>query len=536
MEIEDRALYLGLDCSTQSLTLQALEVVRDRRRVVWEHAVQFDRDCPGYGTTHGVLPSQDPLAAEAPPLVWADALDRAFASLAASDLDRARIVAIAGSAQQHGSVYLNAEFELRLQQLDSSRDIAAQLSGVFARPVAPIWMDRTTTVECREITAAMGGPAELARLTGSRAFERFTGPQIRRFAHRDPDGYARTVRVHLVSSFMASLLAGRHAPLDPGDASGMNLMDLSRVEWSPAALDATAPQLHFKLPGIVRSDSVIGVLSRYWQERYTLPAAKIVAWTGDNPSSLIGTGLVTTGRIAISLGTSDTVFGLMPSAVPSNEGIGHIFGAPTDGVMGLTCFQNGSLARERMRDAFGLDWDGFSAALRRTPAGNTGALMLPWFEGEITPDVTVAGVHRLGLSADDAARNVRAVVEAQMMSMANHSIWMGVDVDVIHATGGAAINRDVLQVMADVFGADVYRFAVSNSACLGAALRAWHAHARESGREIPWTEIVRDVAEPIAASKIAPISAHVAVYADARRRYADFESRYRTPSSSSTTS
>jgi sugar (pentulose or hexulose) kinase len=94
----------------------------------------------------------------------------------------------------------------------------------------------------------------------------------------------------------------------------------------------------------------------------------------------------------------------------------------------------------------------------------------------------------------------------------------------------------VLQVMADVFGADVYRFAVSNSACLGAALRAWHAAARDAGREIPWTEIVRGIAEPMAASKIAPIAAHVPIYVDARRRYAEFEARYRTPSSSSTTS
>jgi len=246
--------------------------------------------------------------------------------------------------------------------------------------------------------------------------------------------------------------------------------------------------------------------------------------------------LVTMGRMAISLGTSDTAFGLIASSVPSDEGVGHIFGAPTGGLMGLTCFQNGSLARERVRDAYGLDWEGFSDALRRTPAGNGRALMLPWFESEITPDIPTAGVHRLGLPSDDAARNVRGVVEAQMMAMANHSRWMDVDVDVIHATGGASTNRDILQIMADVFGAEVYRFAVSNSACLGAALRAWHARARDAGRELEWTEIVRGVAEPIAASRIAPIAAHVAVYGERRRRYADFESRYRTPSSSSTTS
>ena len=57
--------------------------------------------------------------------------------------------------------------------------------------------------------------------------------------------------------------------------------------------------------------SIVGPLARYWQERYGFPAANIVVWSGDNPCSLIGVGLVREGRLAVSLGTSDTVFGLM---------------------------------------------------------------------------------------------------------------------------------------------------------------------------------------------------------------------------------
>ena len=90
-------------------------------------------------------------------------------------------------------------------------------------------------------------------------------------------------------------------------------------------------------------------------------------------------------------------------------------------------------------------------------------MMLPWFEPEITPPVDRPGVHRYGLAADDAPGNVRAVVEAQQMAMALHSRWMGVPIDTIHATGGAAANRQILQVMADVFGAEVYRSEVANS-------------------------------------------------------------------------
>jgi xylulokinase len=74
-----------------------------------------------------------------------------------------------------------------------------------------------------------------------------------------------------------------------------------------------------------------------------------------------------------------------------------------------------------------------------------------------------------------------------------------VSIRVIHATGGAAANREVLQVMADVFQAEVRQFGAGNAACLGAALRAWHADAAQSGRAVPWTDIVkRGVGRPVA--------------------------------------
>lgn len=516
-------LYLGLDASTQHLTLQAIDVESDEPRLVFEHATNFDRDLPAYGTRHGILPSDDPRVAVAPPLMWADALDRAMAAFARSGFDVSRVAAMSGSAQQHGSVYLNATASATLASLDPSRPLAGQIGAIFARQRSPVWLDTSTSEECREITAAMGGAAEVARATGSRAFERFTGPQIRRFAKTQPEAYGQTARIHLVSSFLASLLAGGDAPLEPGDASGMNLMDLARRAWAPAALAATAPNLAARLPPIVPSSTVVGTLAPYWRTRYGLPAARVVVWSGDNPCSLIGTGLVDEGRVGISLGTSDTLFGLMRAPRVDAAGTGHVFGAPTGDFMGLTVFSNGSLTRERVRDAYGLDWSGFSAALAAAPPGNRGALLLPWFVPEITPHVPAAAVRRRRLGPGDASANVRAVVEAQMMAMANHSAWMGVAVRTIHATGGASANRDILQVMADVFGADVFQFPVGNSACLGAALRAWHADARSQGREIPWTTIVRHIAEPIPGSRVTPVPGRVKMYEDVRSHYAEFE-------------
>ena len=135
------SLYLGLDSSTQSLTAIVLGVDGDRTDVVFESSLHFDDALPQYGTRHGVLPQSDPAVAVSSPLLWADALDVMMARIAASGLDLRRLDAIAGSAQQHGSVYLNANAASVLAGLDPDRRPGAQLAAALSRLVAPIWMD-----------------------------------------------------------------------------------------------------------------------------------------------------------------------------------------------------------------------------------------------------------------------------------------------------------------------------------------------------------------------------------------------------------
>mgnify|MGYP006302085599 CR=1 FL=1 len=191
--------------------------------------------------------------------------------------------------------------------------------------------------------------------------------------------------------------------------------------------------------------------------------------------------------------------------------------------MSLICFKNGSLARERVRDAFGYDWKEFSAALRRTPPGNHGRILLPYFEPEIVPRVAVAGIRRKGLDENDADANCRAVVEAQMMSMRLHSAWMGSRPREIYATGGASANREILQVMADVHGCPVTRFRAGNSAALGAALRAAHAFAAASGETCDWKTLTAPFLDPDPELAANPQTESAAVYEDLVRAYADFE-------------
>jgi xylulokinase len=206
-----------------------------------------------------------------------------------------------------------------------------------------------------------------------------------------------------------------------------------------------------------------------------------------------------------------------------DRGEGHVFGAPTGDYMTLICFKNGSLARERIRDMYSLDWDGFNEALRRTKPGNKGAVMLPWFEPEIVPRVTRPGLRRFNLDDRDAAANCRAIVEAQMMAMRLHSGWMKVKPRRIFATGGASVNEPILQIMADVMNCPVYRLEVSKSAALGAALRAAHAFLKHSGQPAKWPDVMARFTDPVPGSEVKPNKKAVAVYQKFIKVYARCE-------------
>jgi xylulokinase len=98
-------LFLGLDSSTQSISAVVIDC--DRRKVVYDKSLNFDQALPQYKTQNGVLPNRKPLVKHSSPLMWAEALDRLFAVMKKDGVKLGNILAISGSGQQHGSVYLN---------------------------------------------------------------------------------------------------------------------------------------------------------------------------------------------------------------------------------------------------------------------------------------------------------------------------------------------------------------------------------------------------------------------------------------------
>ncbi len=514
-------MYLGLDSSTQSLSAVLIVPTGE---IIHQESVNFGADLPRYGAPSGFVRGEENGEVHADPRMWLDAMDLLFSRLS-NAVDPSKVKMIAGSGQQHGSVYLDGTFERRLTDLDPKRSLSEQISPALTRSTSPIWMDTSTSRECAEIATAAGGNEEICRLTGSVAVERFTGPQIRKFFKNDPPAYQRTVHIHLVSSFLASILTGRSVAIDHGDGAGMNLLNLNSLEWDSNMLDATAPGLMDKLPPTARCACVQANIASYFTRKFGFSReCRCTLFTGDNPASLVGMGATDPENVVISLGTSDTLFAAMPGPKTDPNGYGHVFGNPAGGFMSLICFRNGSLAREALRDWFGLDWSAFDAdalSLTRISAGRN--LMLPFVGPEITPRHDFTAPVRRGSEGFEDGTNpslqVRALLEGQFLNMRLHSQWMEIKPGRLLLTGGASSNRGIAQVAADVFQTPVERLDLPNSAALGAALIAASADGHEMN------SLQKRFCRTIPESTIQPDRSLQPAYEAALRGYADLLSQ-----------
>ncbi|XP_036410021.1 xylulose kinase [Megalops cyprinoides] len=502
--------------------------VDENLNVVQQSNVQFDSELSEYSTQGGVHVHSDRLTVTSPVLMWVKALDIILQKMKNAGFDFSKVKALSGSGQQHGSVYWKKGARQVLQNLDAEMHLHELLQGSFAVLDSPVWMDSSTTEQCLNLETTVGGAQRLADVTGSRAYERFTGNQIAKIYKTRPELYQETERISLVSSFASSLFLGNYADVDYSDGSGMNLMDIFTKQWSQQCLSATAPQLEDKLGTPVPSTAVLGPISTYFVSRYGFPAdCKVVAFTGDNPGSLAGMRLQE-GDIAVSLGTSDTVFLWIKDPKPTVEG--HIFCNPVDcqAYMALICFKNGSLTRERIRNECAAgSWEVFSKALRSVPMGNNGNIGIYFDAMEITPPT--AGVHRFNEENSKVAGfseevEIRALVEGQFLAKRVHAEKLGYKIipgTRVLATGGASSNKDILQVLSDVFGAPVYTIDTANSACLGCAYRAMHGIVAEKG--VHFAEVIRNAPEPKLA--VTPTLGADKVFEPLLKRYAELEER-----------
>ncbi|KAK9469032.1 hypothetical protein V1512DRAFT_70862 [Lipomyces arxii] len=510
MTVND-GLYLGFDLSTQQIKVIAID---EKLEPVFQANVEFDVDTPEYKTRKGVYTNKALKEVYAPVAMWIKAFDILLGKMKDGGLDFSKVRSISGAGQQHGSVYWSYGAEEVLEKLDPSQALEPQLAKAFSHEMSPNWQDHSTASECDFLEEQLGGPEKFAEITGSKTHHRFTGPQILRVRHRHPDDYKNTARISLVSSFFASILLGSIAPFDVSDVCGMNLWDIPNEKFDEKIISLVAggegkekDELLRKL-GPVEPDGGknLGCISDYYVKRYGFAKDCIITpVTGDNPSTILALPLRPLDVI-VSLGTSTTL--LVSTPVYKTSPTYHMFSHPTTRglYMGMLCYCNGSLAREKVRDDINEikppsaedPWSSFNEAAMASPILGTeteGEMKLGVYFPlpEIIPDCQAgtwrftsdaSGLHETDKGWDLPSADARAILESQNLSMrlrAGPLLSSTGQPRRVYVVGGGSRNPAICKLTGQVLGPTegVYRLELGGNACaLGSAYKALWAVMR----------------------------------------------------------
>lgn len=480
-----RELLIGIDSGTQST--KALVVDANTGKVLGSGAAKYD-----------LLPGLPPGAKEQHPETWRKATASAIkAALKQARARAGEVKAIGVSGQQHGFVPLDK-------------------AGNVIRP-AKLWCDTATIAECGEITAKLGGERKAIAAIGNAVLPGFTAPKILWLKKHEPKNFARLATVLLPHDYLNFWLTGERV-MEYGDASGTALLDVRRRKWCTAALKAIDASLADKLPPVISSDQPAGRLSATTAKELGLnPGVLVSAGGGDNMMGAIGTGNTRPGLVTASFGTSGTIYACAGKPVVDPAGEIAAFCDSTNRWLPLLCTMNVTVATEMVRKDFGLDHAAFEKLAAKAPAGCEGLFLLPYLEGERTPNVpdgtgVYCGVNTRTFTAHHFARATMEGVTLGMNYGLRRLAQLGVKAKQIRATGGGANSKLWRQIMADVFDAEVVTLAVGEGAAYGAALQALWCWKQQAGERVKIEDITDEYVTLNRAQTARPNARNVAVY------------------------
>jgi xylulokinase len=479
-----RSLLIGVDSGTQST--KVLVVDAGNGKVLGSASEAYD-----------LIPNLPPGAKEQEPETWKNATAKAMRKALKQAKARAgEVKAIGVSGQQHGFVPLDAK-------------------GEVIRP-AKLWCDTSTTKECEEITEKLGGLKGAIKAVGNAILPGFTAPKILWLKKNEPKNYARLASVMLPHDYLNFWLTGVRF-MEYGDASGTALFDVRKRKWSDAVINAIDPELRGKLPDVVPDDRV-GAIDRNIAQEFGLGDGVVISpGGGDNMMGAIGTGNTAPGVITASFGTSGTIYACADKPVIDPNGEIAAFCDSTNRWLPLLCTMNVTVATEMVRKDFGIEHAEYEKMARKAPAGCDGLFLLPYLEGERTPNVpegtgVYCGVTQKTFTAHHFARATMEGVTLGMNYGLRRLAELGVKPTQIRATGGGAKSKLWRQIMADVFNAEVVTLRVSEGAAYGAALQALWAWRRSEGEDVSITDITDEFVELNPAERAEPNEKNVAVY------------------------
>ncbi len=423
-------LVAGIDTSTQSVKVvirdaQSGQVIREGR-------------------------AAHPDGSEVDPALWWTATQAAIEM--AGGLDDVSAIAVAG--QQHGMVALDK-------------------AGKVIRP-ALLWNDTRSAAEAEELNSEMGGGSGIASAVGSALVASFTASKVRWLAKNEKENAARVAIVALPHDWISWKISGStdigDVFTDRGDASGTGYFDSVKNEYRKDIFAmAIGSDQEVKFPRIVEPRTFA---------TKTKSGIPIAAGTGDNAAAAIGVG-AEPGDVVVSLGTSGTAFAV--STTPTHDASGEVagFADGTGYFLPLVCTLNAARILDAATRILGVTHDELGELALKAKAGANGLTLLPYFEGERTPnrpDATgvFSGMNLANSNREDLAR---AMIEGMLCGMADAVASLeklGVEVKRILLVGGAAKNPAVGKIASALFGREVLVPPPGEYVAIGAAkLAAW---------------------------------------------------------------
>jgi xylulokinase len=354
--------------------------------------------------------------------------------------------------------------------------------GSVVRP-ALIWCDVRTEKQCRDLTAKIG-EERLIQLTCNPALANFTLTKLLWVRENEPENWKQVRSVMLPKDYVRFRLTGERAT-DMADASGTLLLDVAHRRWSKEMLQATEIDERW-LPSLHESPAVCGhITTKGAGEAGLRVGTPVVAGAGDQAAGATGMGIVASGTVSATIGTSGVVFAATDRPALDPRGRVHTFCHAIPGrwhVMGVT--QAAGLSLRWFRDTFATNssgvresYDQLTAEAAKVPAGSDGLLWTPYLMGERTPHLDSSARGALvGLTASHTrAHVVRAILEGVAFSLRDAFTLfreMNVPVTSIRLGGGGARSPLWRQIQADVYGHAVEIVEAEEGAAYGAALLA----------------------------------------------------------------
>ena len=416
-------LVLGIDSSTQST--KALLVDAETGQVLEERRASH------------------PDGTEVDPRAWLDAVDEAAGPL----LERADALAVGG--QQHGMVLLDE-------------------AGEVVRP-ALLWNDTRSADAASALIEEMGGAQASVEEIGSLMVASFTASKLRWVRDEEPENAQRAAQVLLPHDFVSLHLAesGTAPFTDRGDASGTGYYSTREEAWKPELVEAAIGR-GLELPRLPESPNE--VMAR------TAGGAAIAAGTGDNMGAALGLSLGP-GDVSVSIGTSGVC--AMVSETRPGDATGTVtgFADATGRFLPMTTTLNASRILEAGRALLGVDHEEMAELALASEPGAHGVTLLPYFDGERTPNRPDARATLTGMSTSTTREDVaRAYVEGLLCSLADGIASLeertGTAPRRITLIGGGARSRAVQQLAPAIFGREVTIAPDGEYVALGAARQA----------------------------------------------------------------